>query len=77
MSVTHLLGYVPGHVDMALELIHPDLGHPQGVPADVRGQILRVGFVCPLNVGNPGARQDLNAPSTLPHLAGENKRTCC
>lgn len=75
--MTHLLGNVPGHVDMALELIHPDLGHAQRVPAHMGGQVLRVGLVCSLNVGNPGAGQHLHAPSTLPHLPGKQQRTFC
>lgn len=75
--MTHLLGYVPGHIDMALKLIHPDLGHPQRVSADVSSQILRVRFMCSFDVGNPGARQNLNASSTLPHLTGKKKRTFC
>lgn len=53
---------------MAFKFIHPDFGHPEGIPADVGGEVFSVGLVGPLNVGNPGAGQDLHAPTTLPHL---------
>lgn len=49
----YLLGYVPCHVDVAFKFIHPDFSHPESVPADVGGEVLCVGFVGPLNVGNP------------------------
>lgn len=59
---------IPGHVDVALVLVHPDLSHPQSVTPHVGRQVLRVGFVGALNVGNPGAGQHLHAAAALPHL---------
>lgn len=32
---THLLGYVPCHIDMALKFIHPDFSHPQCISPDM------------------------------------------
>ena len=53
MGAPYLLRYVPCHVDMAFKFIHPDFGHPEGIPADVGSEILSVGLVGTLNVGNP------------------------
>lgn len=50
------------------KFVHPDFSHPEGVPADMGGEVLGVGLVGSLNVGNPRAGQDLHAPATLPHL---------
>ena len=52
----HLLRDVPGHVDVALVLVHPNLRHPESVAAHVGGQVLGVGLVGTLNVRNPGTR---------------------
>lgn len=68
MGAPYLLGYVPCHVHMAFKFIHPDFGHPEGVPANVGSEVLSVGLVGSLNVGNPRAGQDLHTPTTLPHL---------
>lgn len=68
MGAPYLLGYVPCHVHMAFKFIHPDFSHPEGVPANVGSEVLGVGLVGSLNVGNPRAGQDLHAPTTLPHL---------
>lgn len=65
---SYLLGYVPCHVHMAFKFVHPDFSHPEGVPADVGGEVLGVGLVGSLDVGNPRAGQDLHAPATLPYL---------
>lgn len=59
---------IPGHVDMTLVLVHPDLGHPQSVTTYMGCQVLCVGFVGTLNVCNSGTRQDLHTAATLPHL---------
>lgn len=67
-GASYLLGYVPCHVDMAFEFVHPDFSHPEGIPADMGREVLRVGLVGSLNVGNPRARQDFHAATTLPHL---------
>lgn len=66
--VTHLHGNIPSHVDVTFELVHPNLCDPEGVSPHMRRQVLGVGFVSPLNVGDASAGQDLHAPSTLPHL---------
>lgn len=65
---THFLRNVPGHVDMALKLVHPHLGYSQGVTAHVRGQVLGVWLVGALDVGDTGTGQNLHAATTLPHL---------
>ena len=67
-GASYLLGYVPCHVHMAFKFVHPDFSHPEGVPAHMGGEVLGVGLVGSLNVGNPRAGQDLYAPATLPHL---------
>lgn len=68
---------VPGHVDVTLVLVHPDLSHPQSVPTDVGRQVLRVRFVGALDVRNPGTGQDLHAAAALPNLryTHRNKHT--
>lgn len=67
-TVTDLQGNVPSHVDVAFKLIHPNFCHSEGVPTYMSRQVLGVGFVSTLYVGNVSTRQDLNAASTLPHL---------
>ena len=66
---------VPGHVDVILVLVHPDLSHPQSVTAHVGGQVLCVGLVGTLDVCNPGAGQHLNASAALPHLCRTKMHT--
>lgn len=68
--MSHLQRDVPGHVDVTLVAVHPHLGHPQGVAAHVGRQVLRVRFVGALDVGDPGAGQDLHAAAALPDLSG-------
>lgn len=65
---------IPGHVDVALVLVHPDLSHPQSVTTHVGSQVLCVGFVGALDVRNPGTGQDLHAAATLPHLSLQTQR---
>lgn len=66
--ITHLQGNIPGHVHMALKLIHPNLSNSEGISPHVGGQVVSVGFVSPLNVGDASTGQDLNTAATLPHL---------
>lgn len=66
--ITHLHGNIPGHVDMAFKLIHPNFCSSEGVSPHVRREILSVGFMSTLYVGDASTRQDLNAAATLPHL---------
>lgn len=68
LARAHLHGDVPGHVDVTFELIHPNLGHSQGVSPHVRSQVLGVGLVRSLYVSDSSAGQDLHAAATLPHL---------
>lgn len=72
---THLHGNVPGHVDVAFELIHPNLRHPEGVASDVRGEVLGVRFMGALDVGDASAGQDLDAAAALPHLMRANRQS--
>lgn len=67
-ALAYLQGNIPGHVDVTLVLVHPDLGYPQSVAPHVGRQVLRVGFVGALDVCDPGARQHLHAAATLPDL---------
>lgn len=66
--ITNLLGNIPGHVDMALKLIHPNFCNSESISPNVRCQVLSVGFMSTLDVGDASARQDLNTAPTLPHL---------
>lgn len=68
LLASYLLGYVPCHVNMAFKFVHPDFSHSESIPSDVGGEVLGVGLVGSLDVGNPRAGQDLHAPATLPHL---------
>lgn len=72
-GITHLHGNVPGHVDVAFKLIHPDLCHSEGVPSDVRGEVLGVWFMGSLYVGDASAGQDLDAAAALPHLTEQSQ----
>lgn len=72
LCFVYLQGDVPGHVNVAPVLVHPDLSHPQSISTHVGRQVLCVGLVGTLNVGYPGAGQDLYTATTLPHL----KKTC-
>lgn len=69
----HLHGDIPGHVDVAFKLIHPNLRHSQGVSPHVRSEVLGVGFVSALDVSDPCTGQDLDAAATLPHLVSNIK----
>lgn len=66
--ITHLHGNVPCHVDMAFKLVHPNFCNSEGVSPHVRRQILSVGFVSTLYMGDASAGQNLNTAATLPHL---------
>jgi len=72
--LAHLHGNVPGHVDMAFKLIHPNLCHSESISPHVRRQIIRVWFVSALYVGDTSAREDLNTAATLPHLGFFTKK---
>lgn len=67
-ALAHLHGDVPGQVDIGLVLIHPHLGHTQGVTPRVESDVTVIRFLHPGNVSNPGARQHLHTASTQPHL---------
>lgn len=69
-AAAHLQWNVPGHVDVTPVLVHPHFSHSQSVAAHVGCQVLCIGFVSTLDVGDPGAGQDLHAAPTLPHLLG-------
>jgi hypothetical protein len=66
--ITYLLRNVPGHVNMAFKLIHPHLCHSQSIAPHMGCQVLCVGLMGTLDMGNPGTGKDLNAAPTLPHL---------
>lgn len=68
LTITHLQGNVPRHVDMAFKLVHPNFGDPQGVPPHVGRQVLGVGLMSALDVGDARTRQDFDAAAALPHL---------
>lgn len=72
-GINHLHGDVPGHVDVAFKLIHPNLRHSEGVPSDVGGEVLGVRFMGSLYVCDASAGQDLDAAATLPHLMKESR----
>lgn len=59
---------VPGQVDVVFVFIHPDLCDPQGISPHGLAQIRHVGFVRPLDVGDPGAWNYLDTASTCPNL---------
>jgi len=75
--ITHLLGNIPSHVDVAFELIHPNFCNPEGISPHVRRQILCVRLMSALYMGNASTRQDLNTASTLPHLILNVERESC
>lgn len=66
--LSHLQGNIPGHVDVAFKLVHPNLCDSEGVSPHVGRQVLGVGFMSALDVRDASARQDLDAAATLPHL---------
>lgn len=70
--ITHLHGNIPGHVDVTLKLIHPNFRNSEGVSPHMRRQVLGVGFMSTLYVGDAGTGQDLNTAATLPHLDHEH-----
>lgn len=53
---------------MAFELIHPHLCHSESIAPHMGRQVLRVGLMGSLDMGNPCTGKDLNAAPTLPHL---------
>lgn len=67
----YLQGQVPRDVHVGLVVVHPDLGHPQSVPLGVKADVAVVRFLLPLDVGHPGARQDLHAAAAEPHLEAQ------
>lgn len=72
-------GDVPGHVHVGLEAVHPHLSRPQSVALGVVVDVVVVGFPGALDVRHAGARQDLHAAATLPHLRGSPRgarRSC-
>lgn len=72
-------GDVPGHVHVGLEAVHPHLSRPQSVALGVVVNVVVVGFPGALDVRHTGARQDLHAAATLPHLRGSPRgarRSC-
>lgn len=71
---SHIHRDVPGHVDVGLVLVHPDLGGPQGIPLGVVVNVIVVRLLCPLDVCHSGAGQHLHAPATLPHLERRQQR---
>lgn len=52
---------------MTFEFIHPDFSYPEGISPHVGSEVLCVGLVGSLDVGNPRAGQDLHTPATLPY----------
>lgn len=50
-------------------LVHPHFSHPQGVSLHGHAQVGHVGLVVPLDVGNLGAGNHLDAASTRPDLS--------
>lgn len=66
-------GNVPGHVDVGFVFIHPDLGGSQGISLGVVVDVVVVGLLGALDVSHSGAREDLHAAATLPHLHSEEK----
>lgn len=72
-------GDVPGHVHVGLEAVHPHLSRPQSVALGVVVNVVVIGFPGALDVRHTGARQDLHAAATLPHLRGSPRgarRSC-
>lgn len=59
---------------MAFELIHPDFCDSEGISPHIGGQILSVGFMSTLDVGDPCTRQDLHTAPTLPRLVLDKKK---
>lgn len=52
--------------------VHPDFRHPQCISLHGWTQVQQVRLVVPLDVGDPGARDDLDAPAARPNLDEEN-----
>lgn len=73
---TYCHGDVPRHVNMGLEVIHPDLCSPQGIALCIVINIIVVGFLCAFDVCHTRAGQHLHTSSTLPDLGEfEEKQT--
>lgn len=72
---THLHGNVPGHVDMTFKLVHPNFCNSEGISSHVRCEILSVGFMSSLYVGDASTRKDLNTAATLPGLVLKGQKT--
>lgn len=53
---------------MGLVVIHPHLGHSQGVTFGVETNVVVVGLLLAFDVGHPGAGQDFHAAAAQPHL---------
>lgn len=68
----HLKRKVPGYQHILLVIIQPDICNPQGVSPHGRVEIQCIRFMCPLNVSYPGARHNLYASSTQPHLSSQD-----
>lgn len=71
VACSYLQRQIPRYVDMRLVVVHPDLGYPECVPLGVEADVTVIGFLLPLNVGHPGARKDLHAATTEPHLEAQ------
>lgn len=50
MAFTYCHGDVPCHVNVRLEVIHPDLSSPQGVALCIVIDVVVVGFLCAFDV---------------------------
>lgn len=74
VSCTYCHGDVPGHVNVWLEVVHPDLGGAQGVALCIVIDVVVVGLLGALDVRHAWAGQHLHAPPALPHL-GEAQKT--
>ena len=70
MQWPYLQRQVPRDVDVRFVVVHPHLGHPQGVALGVETDVVVVGLLLALDVSHPGAGQDLHAAAAQPHLQG-------
>lgn len=67
-------GNVPGHIDVGLVLIHPDLGGSQGVALGIVIYVIVVGLLGALDVSHSGTWEDLHTTAALPYLHSREKR---